>query len=125
VVAAAVPRARHDARFTRTFEDQVAWLAANTSKSAVAQLMLVTWRTVGGIVTRVVAEARTRTDPFAKLRRIGIDEVSWRKGKKYLTVFLDQDTGRLIWAAAGADEKRRWRLSSISSGRNAARRSSW
>jgi hypothetical protein len=47
VVAAAVPRARHDARFTRTFEDQVAWPAANTSKSAVAQLMLVTWRTCG------------------------------------------------------------------------------
>jgi transposase len=105
VVVAAVPWARHDARFTRTFEDQVAWLAANTSKSAVAQLMLVTWRTVGGIVRRVVAEARTRTDPFATLRRIGIDEVSWRKGKKYLTVVLDHDTGRLIWAAAGADEK--------------------
>jgi hypothetical protein len=47
LVAAAVPRARHDARFTRTFEDQVAWPAANTSKSAVAQLMLVTWRTCG------------------------------------------------------------------------------
>ena len=105
VVVAAVPWARHDARFTRTFEDQVAWLAANTSKSAVAQLMLVTWRSVGGIVRRVVAEARTQTDPFAKLRRIGIDEVSWRKGKKYLTVVLDHDTGRLIWAAAGADEK--------------------
>jgi len=28
----AVPWARHDARFTRAFEDQVAWLAVNTSK---------------------------------------------------------------------------------------------
>jgi transposase len=103
VVVAAVPWARHDARFTRTFEDQVAWLAAHTSKSAVAQLMLVTWRSVGGIVTRVVSEARQAIDPFANLRRLGIDEVSWRKGQKYLTVVLDHDTGRLIWAAAGCD----------------------
>jgi transposase len=37
VVVCAVPWARHDARFTRTFEDQVAWLAVNTSKTAVAE----------------------------------------------------------------------------------------
>jgi transposase len=104
VVVAAVPWARHDTRFTRTFEDQVAWLAVHTSKSAVAQLMLVTWRSVGGIVTRVVSEARQAIDPFANLRRLGIDEVSWRKGQKYLTVVLDHDTGRLIWAAAGCDK---------------------
>ena len=104
VVVAAVPWARHDARFTRTFEDQVAWLAVHTSISAVAQLMLVTWRTVGGIVTRVVAEARMGTDPFTNLRRLGIDEVRWHRGPRYLTVVLDHDTGRLIWAAAGCDE---------------------
>jgi transposase len=104
VVVAAVPWARHDARFTRTFEDQVAWLAAHTSSSAVAQLMLVTWRTVGGIVTRVVTEARQSIDPFANLRRLGIDEVRWHRGPRYLTVILDHDTGRLIWAAAGCDE---------------------
>ena len=39
VVVAAVPWARHGARFTRAFEDQVAWLAVNTSKTAVSQLM--------------------------------------------------------------------------------------
>jgi transposase len=105
VVVAAVPWARHDARFTRTFEDQVAWLAAHASSSAVAQLMLVTWRTVGGIVTRVVAEGRQRIDPFANLRRLGIDEVRWHRGPQYLTVILDHDSGRLIWAAPGCDEK--------------------
>jgi transposase len=33
VVVCAVPWARHDSRFTRAFEDQVAWLAVNTSKT--------------------------------------------------------------------------------------------
>ena len=39
VVVAAVPWARHDAWFTRSFDDQAAWLAVNTSKSAICQLM--------------------------------------------------------------------------------------
>ena len=36
VVVCTVPWVRHDARFTRVFEDQVAWLTVNTSKTAVA-----------------------------------------------------------------------------------------
>jgi transposase len=58
VVVCALPWARHGSRFTRTFEDQVAWLAVNTSKSAVAALMRIAWRTVGGIIERVVTEAQ-------------------------------------------------------------------
>jgi transposase len=105
VVVCAVPWARHNSRFTSDFEDQVAWLAVNTSKSAVAELMRVAWRTVGGIVERVAAEARQETDLLDGLRRIGIDEISHRKGQRYLTVVVDHDTGRLVWAAAGRDRK--------------------
>lgn len=42
-----------------------------------------------------------RSDRFANLRRIGIDEVSYKKGHKYLMVDVDHDTGRLVWAAPG------------------------
>ena len=105
VIAAAVPWARHGARFTRSFDDQVAWLATDCSKSAVGALMRIAWRTVGTIVSRVGAEASARRDLFAGLRRIGIDEVSYRKGRRYLTVVVDHDSGRLVWAAPGADRK--------------------
>ena len=105
VVVCAVPWARHNSRFTSDFEDQVAWLAVNTSKSAVAELMRVAWRTVGGIVERVAAEAQQETDLLDGLRRIGIDEISHRKGQRYLTVVVDHDTGRLVWASAGRDRK--------------------
>ena len=47
VVVCAVPWARHGSRFTRAFEQQVAWLAVNTSGSAVAELMRIAWRSVG------------------------------------------------------------------------------
>ena len=105
VVVCAVPWARHDSRFTRAFEDQAAWLAVNTSKSAVAELMRVAWRTVGAICERVCVEAKRETDLLDGLRRIGIDEISHRKGQRYLTVVVDHHTGRLVWAAAGRDRK--------------------
>ncbi len=105
VVVCAVPWARHNSRFTTAFEDQTAWLAVNTSKTAVAELMRVAWRTVGQICQRVAGEAQREVDLLAGLRRIGIDEISHRKGQRYLTVVVDHDTGRLVWAAAGRDRK--------------------
>ncbi|CAN5909272.1 ISL3 family transposase [soil metagenome] len=104
IVVAQVPWARHGARQTRAFEDTVAWLVTQCSKTAVSQLLRVTWRTVGSIVTRVVADIDAQVDRFAGLRRIGIDEISYKRGHKYLTVVVDHDSGRLIWAAAGRDE---------------------
>ena len=100
-----VPWARHGAGHTRAFDDQVSWLATHCSKSAVTQLMRVAWRTVGSIVTRVVADARAERDPFENLTRIGIDEISYKKGHKYLIVVVDHDTGALVWAKAGRDKK--------------------
>jgi transposase len=105
VVVCAVPWARHKARFTRAFEDQAAWLAVNCSKTAVAALMRIAWRSVGGICERVAAEAAREIDLLDGLRRIGIDEISHRKGQRYLTIVVDHDSGRLVWAAAGRDRK--------------------
>jgi transposase len=104
VVVAAVPWARHGAWFTRAFEDTAAWLAVHTSRVAVAELLRVAWRTVGRMVTRVAQEAGQDIDRLEGLRRIGIDEISHRKGHRYLTVVVDHDTGRLVWAAPGHDE---------------------
>ena len=97
----AVAWARHASRFTTAFEDTAAWLAARTTSSTVAELMRVTWRSVTGIVGRVVTEARGRVDQLAGLRRIGIDEVAYRKGHRYLVVVVDHDSGRLVWAGKG------------------------
>jgi transposase len=105
VVVCAVPWARHQARFTRAFEDQAAWLAVNCSKTAVAELMRIAWRTVGAICERVAAEASREVDLLDGLRRIGIDEISHRRGHRYLTVVVCHDSGRLVWAAAGRDRK--------------------
>ena len=98
-----VPWARHNAGHTRVFDQQVAWLATRSSKAAITELMRIAWRTVGSIVTRVWADTTTGVDPFADLRRIGIDEISYKRHHKYLTVVVDHDTGRLVWASPGRD----------------------
>lgn len=105
VLVAAVPWARHDAGFTRPFDDTAAWLAVNTSKSAITQLMRIAWRTVGRVCERVADEAKAGRDLFANLTELGFDEISVRKGQKYLTVVVDHHTGRLVWAHAGRDRK--------------------
>jgi transposase len=105
VVVCTVPWARHKSRFTRAFEDQTAWLAVHCSKTAVAELMRVAWRTVGGICARVAVEAQREVDLLAGLRRIGIDEISHRTGQRYLTVVVCHDSGRLVWAGAGRDRQ--------------------
>jgi transposase len=104
VLVAAVPWARHHAGHTRFFDDQVAWLAVATSKTAVTKLLRIAWRTVGAIITRVVADIDSSVDRLEGLRRIGIDEISYKKGHRYITVVVDHDTSRLVWAAEGRDK---------------------
>ena len=84
VVVAAVPWARHGAGHTKAFDETVAWLATRCSKSAVCELTQIAWRTVGSILDRVWAETCETFDRFDGLRRIGIDEISYKKGHKYL-----------------------------------------
>jgi transposase len=105
VTVAAVPWARHGAGHTLAFDDTVAWLATHCSKTTVTQLLRIGWRTVGNICARVWAEVEQRVDLLAGLRRIGIDEISYKRHHKYLTVIVDHDTGRLVWAAPGRDKE--------------------
>lgn len=104
VTVAVVPWARHGAGHTRDFDDQAAWLAVHVSKSAVVELLRVAWRTVGAIVARVSADIDARVDRLAGLRRIGIDEIAYKRGHRYVTVVVDHDSGRLVWAAPGRDD---------------------
>jgi len=104
VVVARVPWARHGSRFTKDFEDQCAWLAVHVSKTALAELLRITWRTVGRIIGCVVEERSAEVDHLEGLRKIGIDEVSFRRGQRYLTVVVDHETARVVWVQEGRDE---------------------
>ncbi|MBD3856558.1 MAG: ISL3 family transposase [Acidobacteria bacterium] len=101
---AQVPWARHDTGHTRDFDAMAAWLTVRTSKSATCQLLRVAWRTIGSIITRVNTDVEANIDRLDGLRRIGIDEISYKRGHRYLIVVVDHDTGRLVWAGPGRSE---------------------
>lgn len=121
-----VPWARPGARHTRDLEDVVAFLAQRVDKTTIARLLRVSWEAVASIVTRVVADQLddARLDG---LYRIGVDEVSYRRGQRYLTIVADHDrAGAVVWAADGhtaatlkafyeeLGEERRARLQAVS-----------
>jgi transposase len=95
-----VPWARPRSHFTRVFEDAVGLLAQQLSRTAVAELTGIAWATVGKIAERLVDE-KLHDDRFEDVRRIGVDEISYRKHHKYLTVVMDHDRNRVIWVGVG------------------------
>ncbi len=60
------------------------------------------WDSVGRIVTRVMDDGLD-PDRLDSLFEIGVDEVSWRRRHKYLTLVSDHRRGRIVWGAEGAD----------------------
>ncbi|MGH3504614.1 MAG: ISL3 family transposase [Nocardioidaceae bacterium] len=102
VVMAAVPWARHGAGHTIAFDEMVAWFATGASKTLISTLLRINWHTVGTILARVMADRDAAGgDRLAGITRIGIDEVSYRKGQRYLTVVVDHDSGRLLYVTQG------------------------
>ncbi|MBP3439539.1 MAG: ISL3 family transposase [Sutterella sp.] len=102
VLTASVPWADPGSGFTRDFDMTVTWMAMNMNKSAVAELMRIDWATVGRCISRV--RQLLEPDPavrFANLRHIGVDETSYRKGHKYITVVINHDDGSIVWAHEG------------------------
>jgi transposase len=78
----------------------VAWLVQRADKTTTARLMRCSWEGVDAIVRRVVA---TYIDGrrLEGLYRVGVDEISYRRGHQYLTIVADHGSGRVVWVAKG------------------------
>ena len=101
VLVQRVPWARHDSRFTKSFEETTVWLCLHLSRTTVAEYLRINWDTVGPVMTRVERELSVKRNPFDNLVNIGIDETSHKKGHKYITVVVDHDTNRVVWVGKG------------------------
>ena len=64
----------------------------------------VDWRTIGRIIKRVCDD---ELDPgrLNDLFEIGIDEVSWKKQRNYLTLVADHRRRKIVWGCEGKGEK--------------------
>ena len=102
VVTAAIPWAYPGSGFTRDFDLTVGWLAVYLPRSVVSEYMRIDWETVGRCVHRTLNEIEPeRSRRLDNLVNIGIDETSYKKGHKYITVIVNHDTNSVVWASQG------------------------
>lgn len=102
IVTADVPWAYPNSGFTKAFDMTVAWLAKYLSRSAVSNYMRIDWKTVGKCISRSLNELEPDLSKrLDGLVHIGIDETSYCKGYKYITVIVNHDTNTVVWAAKG------------------------
>ncbi len=102
VLVADVPWAYPGSGFTRDFDLTVAWLAVYLPRSVVSEYMRIDWETVGRCVHRTLNDIEPeRSRRLDNLVNIGIDETSYKKGHKYITVIVNHDTNAVVWAAQG------------------------
>ena len=102
VVVAGVPWAYYGSNFTKAFDRTTAWFATHLPRSTVSDLLLIDWKTVGRCISRTLEDLEP--DPSRRLDglvRIGVDETSYRKGHKYITVVINHDTNTVVWAHDG------------------------
>ena len=92
-----VSLARVYARCTKRLERHLFRLTADSTVKAVATRMAIDWRTVKDAEVRYI-RGLLRKRNLDGITRIGIDEVSYKKGHKYLTLVTDLDGRRVIYA---------------------------
>ncbi len=90
-------------RYSKRFEEKVVILCTVMCIKDAAKLMRIGWETTKNIDKR---NAQKYIVDFAKInpKQIGIDEVAYEKGHKYLTVVRDITLGKVIWV--GKDRKK-------------------
>jgi transposase len=98
----AVPWARPDSGFTLLFEAMVLMLAKSMPVLAVARFVnehdTLVWR----IVTHYVDAARAKAD-HSSVTQVGLDETAARRGQDYVSLFVDLEQRKVLFATPGKD----------------------
>lgn len=93
-----VPWAIGKSRMTTSYAWFLAIWAKRMSWKAVADAFHTTWDNVFSSVAMAVEWGRAHVD-LSGVKSIGVDEISWKHGQKYLTLVYQIDVGykRLLW----------------------------
>ena len=91
--------------YTRAFCRYVVEMAKHMTKAAiVAKLKFVGWNTIKAIIKDDLNK-RLKRRRIGQVRFIAIDEISVKKGQRYLTNVVDLETGQVIYTAEGRDSE--------------------
>jgi len=104
VVQIEVPWSRPDSGFTMLLEALIIQLSTVMPVNSVAKLIGEYDTRLWRVINHYVAEARKKED-FSEVTNVGIDETSSKKGHNYVSVFVDLDESRVIYATEGRNSK--------------------
>jgi len=97
-----VPWARPDSGFTLLFEAMVMTMVSAMPVKAVARIVDEHDTRLWRVVHHYVDEGRARADA-SEVSRVAIDETAARRGHDYITLFVDIDQARVLFATEGKD----------------------
>lgn len=92
-------------RFTKRFEEKVGRMARQMPLTEVAELNQISWDQAWRMELEYMRELVQRHPPAFKIRVIGVDEISIRKGHTYRVVVADLDEQRPIWIGGTGRKK--------------------
>jgi transposase len=97
------PWAEPGSRFTRLFEQfAIDVLLASRSVVQAVELLGLCWESAHRIMERAVQRGLSQRD-LEKLRYLGLDEKSFRKGQSYVSLMTDLEESRVIEVVEGRD----------------------
>jgi transposase len=99
-----VPWAREGTGFTLLFEALALTMCRDLPVRQTARALRVRDKQLWRRIEHYVSEARKKQD-MSKVRIVGIDETSLRRGHDYVTVVHDLDAKRLLFSTAGRDHQ--------------------
>lgn len=99
-----VPWAREGSHFTLLFEAMIMTLVREMPVLTVARMVGETDTLLWRVIDHYVPEARAAVD-MANVHAVGVDETSSRRGHDYITLFVDLNARRLLFATPGKDAK--------------------
>lgn len=97
-----VPWARPGSGFTLLFEALVMALAGQMPVNALARIVREHDTRLWRVLSHYVREARSEAD-FSAVRQVGVDETASRRGQNYVSLFVDLERSKVIFATEGRD----------------------
>lgn len=97
-----VPWAREGSGFTLLFEAMVLMMVKSMPVKTISRMLGEHDTRLWRILDHYVHKTRENTD-LSGVRRVGADETASRRGHKYVSVFVDMDNRRVLFATEGKD----------------------
>jgi len=99
-----IPWAPGFSRITYRLEWRICALCQIMTQKAAAEILKMPTSTLSNLLHRIITRARNG-HKIRGLVTLGVDEISFRKGRKFATIVYDLDRSRVVWVGLGKGRK--------------------